>query len=136
MLLRKCGNWALWGNIIIIMFGVCTLDVKRHIFRAPGSLVCCSYLSAFIVTSLRTLNVCYNDFLRQLLGEPRWNSASAMSVHLRRDNIIVLLWKLSFGLNIRLKSSDNVCVKGVRWTYSFIKSDLTARWRNTLKNRR
>ena len=60
------------GKVIIRKFGICTPEVKRHLFRARCSAAHCSYLwSSFNVMSLRKLRVYHKDILRRLLGEPR-----------------------------------------------------------------
>ena len=116
---------------------MCMNEVKRHLFRAHYSAVYCSYIwSSFSVMSLRKHMVGHNDIFRRLLGEPRWNRATAMLARSYLDNLTVLLRKLSYGFNLRLQNSDNSSLKPVYELHSFVMSDLNARWRNSFEIRR
>ena len=68
-------------NMIIRKFSRCSPDVKCFLFKSY-----CSNLYCFILwydcskTALRTLRIACNNSLRELLGIPKYNSASEMFV--------------------------------------------------------
>ena len=111
---RLIRNLYATGNMIIRKFNACDESVKISLFKTYCySLYCCSLWSNYRAATWRKLKVCHNDIFRNLLGVPRFHSASALFVNKRTDNIDIIVRKTIFSLKNRMTLSSNALCRAV-----------------------
>ena len=99
------------GNMLVRKFGKCTDSVKTTLFRSYCyNIYCCALWSNFTLATWRKLKVAHNDIFRNLMGFPRFTSASSLFVHYNVNNLDVIVRKSMFSIIRRIKNSDNTIV--------------------------
>ena len=113
-LLKRMRNLYAIGNALVRKFSSCNLEIKRLMFKTYCSSLYCSALwCCYRVTSWRKVKVSHNDVLRNLLGVPRYHSASTLFVNYRLNNLDAVVRGNMFSLMQRLLKSTNTLVSAV-----------------------
>ena len=100
------------ANTLSRKFNMCTDGVKLSLFRAYCTPLYTAHLwSDYRRSSMRRLQVAYNDAMRILLRRPRWSSASEMFVTAGVNTLQALLRNLMYKFICRLNVSQNVIIK-------------------------
>lgn len=100
------------GNMIIRKFSSCDDFIKISLFKTYCyNLYCSALWCNFKVGTWRKIKVCHNDIFRNLLGMPRYHSASFLFVSNRVNNIDILIRRNIFSLKRRFECSLNaLCI--------------------------
>ena len=92
----------------------CSLDVKCCMFKSYCSTMYCSSMwFDGTVTSMKELEIAYNNGLRRLLNLLKYNSASEMLVNLNILSFSEQLRKSIFRVRTRIINSENSLVQGI-----------------------
>ena len=107
------------------MFSRC----ESFLFKSYCSNLYCSILwYDCSKTALKTLRIAYNNSLRKLLGIPKYNSASEMSVCLNIPTFDELLRKYVYSFRNKLVSSQNYILIRICSSTVPLHSIIRARW--------
>ena len=104
------------GNMLVRKFSFCNELVKISLFKTYcyslyGSALWCNYKAG----TWRKIKVCHNDIFRNLMGVPRFHSASSLFVNKNVYNLDMLTRKSIFSLKSRMENSANaICAAAIR----------------------
>ena len=93
------------GNMLVRKFSFCNELVKISLFKTYCyNLYCSALWSKYKAGTWRKIKVCHNDVFRNLLGVPRFHSASSLFVNKNVYNLDMLIRKNIFSLKCRIVS--------------------------------
>ena len=111
---RQYRSLCVRANMLSRRFGRCSDMVKSHLFRSYCiSMYCAALWSNYSQKSIKSLQVCYNNALRMLLGRPRYCSASDMFVKAGLPSFYEYLRKSVYGFMQRINKSKNLLISCV-----------------------
>jgi hypothetical protein len=121
------------ANMLIRKFSYCSHDVKCILFRSYCANMYTSQLWCnFTQGAMKSLNICYNNSLRWLLGKRRSCSASEMFVVNSVPTFATMMRKYIFSFRERISKSGNTLIAFILKSDWKHRSPLYQRWNNLL----
>ncbi len=121
------------ANLISSRFRNCSFVVKKYMFNTFFSNIYCMSLWCPVEkTSLKSVQVAYNDAFRLLFGYSRRSSASSMFAENGIPDFLGIRRKAVMSLLTRLSTSSNPLIYGLFNSRMLLDSSLYQSWRNLI----
>ena len=121
--------------MLLIIFGSCSVAVKRQLFMAYcGSFYTSNLWCNYTQQQINKLKVAYNNIFRKLMYYDRYCSASDMFVTNRVSNYVTCIRRTIYSFRERIYNSENVIISSIVKSTEWGKSPLLIRWNTYLYN--